>query len=203
MDEKSAERMENSPERLASWHHLRTSIRRPHGPPPCSNGGRLWDALPRWPLLLRPAPAAIISELTAADVLPLVRPPLEPNLYESGTVCLSLLNTFGGRSTELWSPESSTVLQVLVSTQSLVLTAQPYYNEAGYASQVGTAMGHRNDLPYSEKAYLLTQQTMMHLVRQPPAGFKDLVGDHFSLPLPPCAPGVRGVHGRWVPSLQE
>ncbi|KAK3137099.1 hypothetical protein QOZ80_5BG0447940 [Eleusine coracana subsp. coracana] len=104
---------------------------------------------------------------------------LNPNLYPSGTVCLSLLGTFGGQDIELWSPESSTILQVLVSIQGLVLTALPYYNEAGYASQVGTPMGHRNELPYSENTYLLSLQTMLHLLRRPPAGFEDFVRDHF------------------------
>ncbi|KAL6847436.1 hypothetical protein ACP4OV_023289 [Aristida adscensionis] len=104
---------------------------------------------------------------------------VNPNLYESGTVCLSLLNTFGGEGAELWSPEASTVLQVIVSIQGLVLTAQPYYNEAGYAAQVGTAVGHRNELPYGENAYLLNLQTMLHLLRRPPVGFEEFVGDHF------------------------
>ncbi|GJN39485.1 hypothetical protein PR202_gb28607 [Eleusine coracana subsp. coracana] len=104
---------------------------------------------------------------------------VNPNLYESGTVCLSLLNTFGGNGTELWSPDSSTLLQVLISIQGLVLTAQPYYNEAGYAIQAGTPVGHRNELPYSENAYLLTLQTMLHLLRRPPSGFEDLMEDHF------------------------
>ncbi|CAO2175417.1 unnamed protein product [Urochloa humidicola] len=40
-----------------------------------------------------------------------------PNLYASGTVCLSLLNTFGGKGAELWSPEVSSVLQVVISIQ--------------------------------------------------------------------------------------
>ncbi|KAK3122891.1 hypothetical protein QOZ80_8AG0619860 [Eleusine coracana subsp. coracana] len=104
---------------------------------------------------------------------------VNPNIYESGTVCLSLLNTFGGDGTELWSPESSTLLQVLVSIQGLVLTAQPYYNKAGYAIQAGTPVGHRNELPYNENAYLLTLQTLLHLLRRPPSGFEDLVRDHF------------------------
>ena len=64
-----------------------------------------------------------------------------PNLYQSGTVCLSLLDTFGGEGPELWSPASSSVLQVVVSIQGLVLNAQPYYNEAGYETQVGTLGG--------------------------------------------------------------
>ncbi|GJN39484.1 hypothetical protein PR202_gb28606 [Eleusine coracana subsp. coracana] len=63
--------------------------------------------------------------------------------------------------------------------QGLVLTAQPYYNEAGYTIQAGTPVGHRNELPYSENAYLLTLQTMLHLLRRPPS---DLMGDHFRHP---------------------
>lgn len=104
---------------------------------------------------------------------------VNPNLYESGTVCLSLLDTFGGEGTELWSPEASSVLQVVVSIQGLVLTAQPYYNEAGYDAQVGTPQGRRNEMPYSENTYLLTLQTMLHLLRRPPAGFEAFVRHHF------------------------
>jgi hypothetical protein len=37
---------------------------------------------------------------------------VNPNLYPSGAVCLSLLNTFLGRGTELWSPEASNVLHL-------------------------------------------------------------------------------------------
>ncbi|OEL19716.1 putative ubiquitin-conjugating enzyme E2 23 [Dichanthelium oligosanthes] len=104
---------------------------------------------------------------------------VNPNLYPSGTVCLSLLNTFGGEGPELWSPETSSVLQVVVSIQGLVLTAQPYYNEAGYAAQVGTPEGRRNELPYCENTYLVNLHTMLHLIRRPPAGFEAFVRDQF------------------------
>jgi ubiquitin-conjugating enzyme E2 O len=102
-----------------------------------------------------------------------------PNLYPSGTVCLSLLNTFGGKGGELWSPEASSILQVVVSIQGLVLTAQPYYNEAGYAAQVGTPEGRRNEIPYCENTYLVNLHTMLQLIRRPPAGFETFVMDHF------------------------
>eukprot|EP00951_Prasinocladus_malaysianus_P040187 scaffold458318_cov30-Prasinocladus_malaysianus.AAC.1 len=46
-------------------------------------------------------------------------------------VCLSLLNTWNGRDDEMWSPATSTLLQVLVSIQGLVLVPKPYFNEAG------------------------------------------------------------------------
>lgn len=37
---------------------------------------------------------------------------VNPNLYENGYVCLSLLNTWNGRPQECWNPEASTLLQV-------------------------------------------------------------------------------------------
>ncbi|KAJ7292799.1 hypothetical protein C8J57DRAFT_1267123 [Mycena rebaudengoi] len=51
-----------------------------------------------------------------------------PNLYNNGQVCLSLLGTWPGGPEEQWS-SSSTLLQVLVSIQSMILIDAPYYNE--------------------------------------------------------------------------
>lgn len=55
-----------------------------------------------------------------------------PNLYEDGKVCLSILNTWRGRPEERWNPETSSLLQVIVSIQSLILVDEPYFNEPGY-----------------------------------------------------------------------
>ncbi|XP_037427433.1 probable ubiquitin-conjugating enzyme E2 23 [Triticum dicoccoides] len=104
---------------------------------------------------------------------------LNPNLYASGTVCLSLLNTFDGEGTEVWVPGTSSLLQVVVSLQALVLNDQPYYNEANYEHLVGTPQGHRHALPYNENAFLLTLRTMLHLLRRPPRGFEGFIRDHF------------------------
>jgi ubiquitin-conjugating enzyme E2 O len=104
---------------------------------------------------------------------------LNPNLYESGTVCLSLLGTFGGEGTEVWSPTASSLLQVLVSIQGLVLNDQPYYNEPVYETLVGTPVGRRNALPYGENAYLLNLRIMLYLLHRPPQGFEEFVKDHF------------------------
>lgn len=41
---------------------------------------------------------------------------LNPNLYEDGKVCVSLLGTWSGKGTELWS-SSSNLLQVIISIQ--------------------------------------------------------------------------------------
>ncbi|GMJ03582.1 ubiquitin-conjugating enzyme 23, PHO2 FAMILY UBIQUITIN CONJUGATION ENZYME 2 [Hibiscus trionum] len=104
---------------------------------------------------------------------------LNPNLYEEGKVCLSLLNTWTGRGNEVWDPTSSSILQVLVSLQGLVLNARPYFNEAGYDKQVGTAEGEKNSLAYNENTFLLNCKSMMHLLRKPPKDFEEFVKDHF------------------------
>ena len=93
---------------------------------------------------------------------------MNPNLYEEGKVCLSLLNTWTGRGNEVWDPKSSSILQVLVSLQGLVLNSKPYFNEAGYDKQIGTAEGEKNSLGYNENAFLLNCKTMMYLMRRPP-----------------------------------
>ncbi|CAL1694625.1 unnamed protein product [Somion occarium] len=54
-----------------------------------------------------------------------------PNLYNCGKVCLSLLGTWAGRPEEMWSPKS-TLLQVLVSIQSMILIELPFFNEPGF-----------------------------------------------------------------------
>lgn len=105
---------------------------------------------------------------------------LNPNLYESGKVCLSLLKTWTGTGTEVWNPEKSTVLQVLLSLQALVLNDKPYFNEAGYDKQVGRAEGERNSVNYNENAFLVTCRTMLYHLRKPPKHFEALVEDHFA-----------------------
>lgn len=92
---------------------------------------------------------------------------VNPNLYESGKVCLSLLNTWAGSETEVWSPERSTILQVLLSLQALVLNEKPYFNEAGYDQQLGRAEGEKNSVSYNEIAYLGTCKSMLYLLRKP------------------------------------
>ncbi|KAK6916734.1 Ubiquitin-conjugating enzyme E2 [Dillenia turbinata] len=104
---------------------------------------------------------------------------INPNLYEEGKVCLSLLNTWTGRGNEVWDPVSSSILQLLVSFQGLVLNAKPYFNEAGYDKQLGTAEGEKNSLSYNENTFLLNCKTMMYLMRKPPKDFENLIKEHF------------------------
>ncbi|XP_020105815.1 probable ubiquitin-conjugating enzyme E2 24 [Ananas comosus] len=105
---------------------------------------------------------------------------LNPNLYESGKVCLSLLKTWTGSGSEMWNPESSTVLQVLLSLQALVLNEKPYFNEAGYDKQIGRAEGEKNSVTYNENAFLLSCKSMLYLLNKPPKHFEELVEEHFT-----------------------
>ena len=93
---------------------------------------------------------------------------VNPNLYESGKVCLSLLNTWTGTGSEAWNSGSSTILQVLLSLQALVLNEKPYFNEAGYDKQIGRADGEKNSVSYNENAFLVTCKSMLYLLRKPP-----------------------------------
>ncbi|CAN6354409.1 unnamed protein product [Urochloa humidicola] len=109
---------------------------------------------------------------------------LNPNLYESGKVCLSLLKTWTGTGNEVWNPESSTVLQLLLSLQALVLNEKPYFNEAGYDKFLGKADGEKNSITYNENAFLLSCKSMMYVLRKPPKHFENLVKDHFTCRAP-------------------
>lgn len=102
-----------------------------------------------------------------------------PNLYETGKVCLSLLNTWGGSDSEVWNPASSTVLQVLISLQALVLNEKPYFNEAGYDTQIGKAEGEKNSVSYNENTFLLSCRSMLYILHKPPKHFEELVDEHF------------------------
>lgn len=56
--------------------------------------------------------------------------PCNPNLYQDGKVCLSLLGTWPGNDqNDSWTPKS-TVLQVIVSLLGLVLVKEPYYSKS-------------------------------------------------------------------------
>ena len=60
-----------------------------------------------------------------------------PNLYENGKVCLSLLGTWRGNSTENWNPEVSTILQVMLSILAIIMSNEVYFNEPGFEQEQG------------------------------------------------------------------
>ncbi|KAG8364941.1 hypothetical protein BUALT_Bualt18G0051000 [Buddleja alternifolia] len=104
---------------------------------------------------------------------------INPNLYNCGKVCLSLLNTWSGSQKEKWIPGVSTMLQVLVSIQGLILNAKPYFNEPGYANLSGSVSGEKRALEYNERTFMHSLQTMVYNMRRPPKYFEDFVVGHF------------------------
>ncbi|KAF5460968.1 hypothetical protein F2P56_020800 [Juglans regia] len=104
---------------------------------------------------------------------------LNPNLYNCGKVCLSLLNTWAGNKNEKWIPGVSTILQVLVSIQGLILNAKPYFNEPGYAHMSGSASGEMKSQHYNEEVFILSLRTMIYTMRRPPKPFLVFVLGHF------------------------
>jgi len=93
---------------------------------------------------------------------------LNPNLYDCGKVCLSLLNTWTGKGNEKWMPKKSTMLQVLVSIQALILNANPFFNEPGYDNMYTGAEGEKKSRSYNENIFILSLKTMMYTLRRPP-----------------------------------
>ncbi|XP_039753819.1 (E3-independent) E2 ubiquitin-conjugating enzyme isoform X5 [Pararge aegeria] len=102
---------------------------------------------------------------------------LNPNLYEDGKVCVSLLGTWSGRGVEVWGKDSS-LLQVIVSLQGLILNAEPYFNEAGYEKQKGTQQGTENSRMYNEMVLLKLVQSMTKMITNPPEPFRDEILQH-------------------------
>jgi len=106
---------------------------------------------------------------------------LNPNLYTDGTVCLSLLGTWSGKGVENWDPKTSTILQVIVSIQGLILgISEPYFLEPGYEKQKGTPAGDQASHVYNENAILISLGALVTICKQPPKHFEEIIRFHFS-----------------------
>ncbi|TFK75935.1 hypothetical protein BDN72DRAFT_786105 [Pluteus cervinus] len=98
-----------------------------------------------------------------------------PNLYADGKVCLSLLGTWSGPG---WVSGKSTLLQVLISIQSMILCDEPYLNEPGWASSGGTPQSQA----YSANVRRMVVHTaMLGNLKNPPEPFEDVIRTHFRL----------------------
>jgi len=112
-----------------------------------------------------------------------------PNLYQNGKVCLSLLGTWRGGATgsENWDAERSSLYQVLVSIQSAILGSEfPHFNEPSVEALFGTPEGdlqkriHPNG-GYERLRVATIQHAMTGQLLTPPAGFEDAIRTHFRL----------------------
>jgi len=106
-------------------------------------------------------------------------PQLNPNYYEDGKVCLSLLGTWDGESWTKWMPEVSNLLQLFVSFQSLILVPQPFFNEAGYEDRMWGAPGSgMKSVMYNEVARINTLRSLCRQRISPPEAFEELTAQH-------------------------
>ncbi|KAF5847558.1 hypothetical protein GGP41_000298 [Bipolaris sorokiniana] len=98
---------------------------------------------------------------------------VNPNLYEDGKICLSLLGTWHtDERNESWSPAKSTLLQVLVSLMGLVLVKEPYYNEAGYDVHRSAPETKLSSALYTERAYFRARAFIHHALTHDVEPFK-------------------------------
>ncbi|KAH8998837.1 hypothetical protein EDB86DRAFT_2910381 [Lactarius hatsudake] len=101
---------------------------------------------------------------------------VNPNLYEEGKVCLSILGTWAGDRNESWSPARSSLLQALVSIQGLVLVKEPWFCEPAYDKLRGTEEGIINSRLYNEKAYVLSRGFVRRALEVPLGSLESEIG---------------------------
>ena len=111
---------------------------------------------------------------------------VNPNLYEMGHICLSLLGTWSGSQGESWT-HNSTLLQLLVSLQGLVFVKDPYYNEAGFEVLREQKTNLSEALQYSEKAFVICRNFIRYALRSPVAGLEEVLAWQYA----PMRPGER------------
>lgn len=96
-----------------------------------------------------------------------------PNLYQCGKVCLSLLGTWQG---EKWDPNISSLTQVINSILFLIFVEDPFFNEPGYEVDRGTERGNYMSREYNANIRIQTLRFgyLEHL-KSPQAPFCDWV----------------------------
>jgi len=106
-----------------------------------------------------------------------------PNLYNCGKVCLSILGTWEGQEGETWNENISTFLQVIVSIQSLILVDDPYYNEPGFEKGMGSAESTKANASYTANIREGTARWAIldHLTSPKNSAFEDVINNHFYL----------------------
>jgi len=105
-----------------------------------------------------------------------------PNLYATGKVCLSLLGTWRGNATENWDPKISTLLQVLISIQSIIMSELVYFNEPSCESEMGKPEGEAKNEAYSNIVrYCNIKFAMIDQIKKPSKGFEEAIRRHFYL----------------------
>lgn len=92
---------------------------------------------------------------------------MNPNLYQEGKVCLTLLGTWQGHKSEEWNAETSTLQQLLVSIQSLILVPNPIFNEPGHEADIGSEKGDKKNNDYNAFIRLFTMRNVVQFLKNP------------------------------------
>jgi baculoviral IAP repeat-containing protein 6 len=112
---------------------------------------------------------------------------LNPNLYQDGKICLSILNTYSGSEpdkSEKWIPKISTLSQVLISIQSQIFIDYPYFNDGESENERGTEYGTSSARNYNERIYYNTMNAaILNILNSCDMfpSFKDAIITHFYL----------------------
>ena len=103
-----------------------------------------------------------------------------PNLYVCGKVCLSLLNTWNGYGGERWNKDTSTILQILISIQSLIFTENPFFNEPGHEKNINKDYSERKSKEYNDNIrYQTIKWAMCDVLENKIEEFDEVIKTHF------------------------
>lgn len=118
---------------------------------------------------------------------------MNPNLYNDGYVCLSLLGTWDGHDAcERWNPTHSNLIQVILAIQSFILCKEPYYNEAGYERKVGTRDGRLQSRLTNELMYVAKWTHLVDMAKATPTDWAHEFRAHFTQCVPWMLQRARG-----------
>lgn len=111
---------------------------------------------------------------------------MNPNLYDNGKICLSLIGTFGDHknSSEYWNPETSNILQLLLSIQSQILVENPFFNNPQYCDFVTDSKYISHSKKYNANIKLYTvQNAIINLLTSPNlySEMKEIIATHLRL----------------------
>lgn len=101
-----------------------------------------------------------------------------PNLYQCGHVCLSLLNTWAENQ---WDPDNSTLSQVLISVYSMIFCSHPYTNEPAHYNSLQSTEGRKKSERYNED--IRNANVIIAIKKQLQnnnTSFKDIIQNHWT-----------------------
>jgi baculoviral IAP repeat-containing protein 6 len=108
---------------------------------------------------------------------------INPNIYKDGKVLLSMLNTWQAKyDCEKWNPKESSVYQIIMALQFMILNNEPYYNEPGREWQASNKYYQKDADKYHEEIREVSVvYGMINLLKKQPEEFKTIIRDHFKI----------------------